>query len=116
MRRPILLALPLCALPAACSGQPGWRTRETAAAEAKVRELINDPAATFSAEQVTGDDQTGQTCGVVHSHTAAPRRFVVYIDGTAGPFIEGGQGTAFNELFDRAWTNDCLDEGYKPPR
>ena len=42
--------------------------------------------------QVTGDEHTGQICGKVISTNARPAHFVVYIDGTAGPFIEGVVG------------------------
>ena len=97
------------------SGQVGdWRSQQIAAAEAKIRADVGDPSAQFSKVQLTGDDKTGQTCGEVQPAHNGSRRFIVYIDATAGPYIEGGAGGApiGQDAFDSAWQNDCLAEGY----
>jgi hypothetical protein len=102
---------------AACSGAAmDWRAQSIDKAETKMRAEVGDAAATFSEVQVTGDRQTGQICGKVKSANAEPARFVVYIDGTAGPFMEGGRGKTFltPNQFDFSWRADCLNEGYKP--
>ena len=106
-----------CAGLAACNGQD-WRAQAIADAEDKVRSEMGDPSAQFSKFQVTGDSSTGQTCGVVLAKTGGGRedfaRFIVYIDGTAGPYIDKGMGAhpIAQEKFDFAWQNDCLNEGY----
>jgi hypothetical protein len=102
---------------AACgpAGQPvDWRTQQIAAAEDKIRSGVGDPAAQFAKVQVTGDDKTGQICGEVQPAHNTSRRFIVYIDATAGPYVEGGAGGApiGQDGFDFAWQNDCLAEGY----
>jgi hypothetical protein len=102
---------------AACgpAGQPiDWRAQQTAAAEAKIRTDVGDPDAKFAKVQVTGDDKTGQICGEVQPAHNASRRFIVYIDATVGPYVEGGGGGApiGQGGFDSAWQNDCIAEGY----
>ena len=100
-------------------GARDWRAAAIADAEEKVRSEIGDSAAQFSRLQVTGDSSTGQTCGVVIAKTGAGleqfARFIVYIDGTAGPYLDKSMGThpISQEKFDFAWENDCLKEGYK---
>jgi hypothetical protein len=108
-----LLALTACG--------PDWRAREMAAAEDRIRAEVDDPGAVFSQVQITGDSQTGQTCGYVkarHGPDAAgpAARFVVYIDGTSGPWIEKGMGRQFpsQDHFDDAWRADCVGEGWRP--
>jgi len=103
---------------AVCLGLAGcapgdWRAEATAQAEAKVRAEISDPSAQFSRVQVTGDDRTGQTCGFVAAAGQAVR-FIVYIDGTAGPYVEAGAGQhpIAQDDFNRAWQSDCVSEGY----
>lgn len=97
-----------------------WRAQAIAKAEAQIRVEVSDPKARFSHVQLTGDSATGQTCGVVTARAGpeAPEksgRFIVYIDATAGPFIEAGMGNSFlsQEDFDRAWQGDCVREGYR---
>lgn len=104
---------------AACNGQD-WRTQAAASAEDKVRAEVNDSAARFSRVQVTGNSTTGQTCGYVtvkagYAGLDNTARFIVYIDGTAGPFVESSRGmhAVSQQRFDFAWQNDCLKEGYK---
>jgi hypothetical protein len=99
---------------------PDWRTKVIADAEAQVRTTLNDPAARFSQVQVTGNQNTGQTCGYVTANPPAAAsggtgRFIVYIDGSAGPYIEYSVGisTVSQEQFDFQWEHDCVDEGYK---
>jgi hypothetical protein len=104
-------------LAAACgpAEQPAdWRTQQIAAAEAKIRTDVGDPAAQFTKVQVTGDDKTGQICGEVQPGPNAPRRFIVYIDGTAGPWVDegGGHVPIGRDAFETAWRNDCVGEGY----
>lgn len=95
-----------------------WRAQAIADAEEKVRAEVNDPSAQFSKLQVTGDNATGQTCGVVMAKTSNGlvqfARFIVYIDGTAGPYVEKGIGMhpISSDKFDFAWQNDCIKEGY----
>jgi hypothetical protein len=102
---------------AACgpAGQSGdWRVQQTAAAEDKIRADVGDPDAQFTKVQVTGDDKTGQICGVVQPAHNASKRFIVYIDATAGPYVEAGGGhvAIAQDAFDSAWQNDCVAEGY----
>ncbi|MER9843531.1 hypothetical protein NKJ59_20090 [Mesorhizobium australicum] len=101
----------LPALLSACSGSGDWRADAIAGAEGKMRGLISDASATF------GDSSTGQTCGVITAKVGAftkEARFIVYIDNTAGPFVEPGMGQSMSRAdFDWAWRNDCLNEGYK---
>jgi len=80
-----------------------------------MRAEVNDPSAQFSNIQVTGDQTTGQICGQVKAAGAWRARFIVYIDGTAGPFVESSRGmhAVSQQRFDFAWQNDCLKEGYK---
>ncbi|TPK57746.1 hypothetical protein FJ546_25815 [Mesorhizobium sp. B2-4-19] len=110
-----LLLLP--ALLSACTGSGDWRAGAISAAEGKMRDLISDASATFSHVQLTGDSSTGQTCGVITAKVGAftkEARFIVYIDNTAGPFVEPGMGQSMSRAdFDWAWQNDCLNEGYK---
>jgi len=116
--RPIPNLLVLCALLSACSGSSGdWRADAIASAEAKMRGLINSPEVTFSHVDLTGNSATGQTCGVIISKVGIftkEARFIVYIDNTAGPFVEPGLGSSMSQAdFDWAWKNDCVNEGYK---
>jgi hypothetical protein len=88
------------------------------AAEDQIRAEVNDPTAQFSQVQVTGNDATGQTCGYLDAKVGDRQkrgRFIVYIDGTAGPFVESGMGSLIMSPgdFDFAWQNDCVNEGYK---
>jgi hypothetical protein len=108
-----------CLALSACDGQD-WRARAIADAEARMRTEVNDPSARFAQVQVTGNSRTGQTCGFVDARSGSGRertgRFIVYIDGTAGPFVEADMGSRSMsaERFDFAWRNDCLKEGYLP--
>ena len=69
--------------------------------------------------QFTGDSKTGQTCGFVSARFGRDgldhlARFIVYIDNTAGPFVDGGLGRQVLSMqdFERAWQGDCVKEGY----
>ena len=112
-----ILLLCGCSALVACNGQD-WRAEAIADAEDKVRSEMDDPSAQFSKLQVTGDSSTGQTCGVVLAKIGGGRedfaRFIVYIDETAGPYIDKSMGAhpISQEKFDFAWQNDCLKEGY----
>ncbi len=118
MRTPTKIALLLlCSCMTAC-GQQDWRASALADAEQKVRDDLSDPSAQFSRVQVTGDSSTGQTCGFVTAKpggtaSAQTTRFIVYIDNTAGPYIESNAGTHPVANFENAWQGDCLNEGYK---
>ena len=114
-----VLAICLGAVLAGCQAQD-WRTSAIADAERQIREEVADLAAGFSRVQLTGDSATGQTCGVVEAKGGSagqPRtgRFIVYIDKTAGPFVESAMGRQpiSREDFDLAWQNDCLNKGYR---
>jgi len=113
----LILALG-CAGLSAC-GQRNWRAAAIADAENQIRTNVNDPSAEFYGVQVTGNDRTGQTCGYVSAKLRTggqeSGRFIVYIDGTAGPYIENGMGThpMTHEQIEFAWQNDCIKEGYK---
>lgn len=98
---------------AACQA-PDWRAQAIATAEAKVKSEMGDRSAQFMNVQFIGDQRSGQTCGVVQAVSRPAERFIVYIDGTAGPYIEGGEGPEHltSEAFYAAWQNDCLAEGY----
>ncbi|MBZ9867992.1 hypothetical protein LB515_21675 [Mesorhizobium sp. CA15] len=115
--RPIPSLLLACAFLSACSGSAGdWRGDAIVSAEARMRSLTNDPAASFSHVDLTGDSASGQTCGVIASKVGIftkEARFIVYIDG-AGPYVEPGLGSSMSQAdFDWAWKNDCVNEGYK---
>jgi hypothetical protein len=116
MRVPAKIALLLlCSCFAACSPQD-WRASAIADAEQKVRDDIAAPSAQFSRVQVTGDSSTGQTCGFVAAKPGEQTtRFIVYIDNTAGPYVESNAGThpLAGSGFENAWQGDCLREGYK---
>ncbi|HEY4029309.1 MAG TPA: hypothetical protein VGM25_03115 [Caulobacteraceae bacterium] len=114
-----LSSIVICCSLAVAACQPAgppldWRVQQTEAAEAKIRAEVGDPGAQFAKVQVTGDDKTGQICGEVQPAHNGARRFVVYIDGTAGPWVEQGAGhtPVSQDRFDQAWQNDCLNEGY----
>ena len=116
--RPRWLAIYACLALVGCQ-QADWRPQAIAQAETKMREQVSDPAAQFSHVQLTGDDKTGQTCGTITAVLGPDRlsrseRFIVYIDNTAGPYIEGGfdNPPLSQANFDRAWQGDCLNEGY----
>jgi hypothetical protein len=112
--------LAICAaLALAACAQGDWRAQTIAGAEAQMRTEVSDPAAKFWRVQVTGDDKTGQTCGYVTKNSGpessgGTQRFIVYIDQTAGPFVEGslGKTSMAPGAFDRAWQADCVNEGY----
>ena len=110
MRRLLLFAL----IGLAGCQPPDWRVQQIALAEAKMRTEVGDPKAEFSKVQVTGDQKTGQICGVVRTVRWPLTHFIVYIDGTAGPYVEAGQGRDYmtQDSFDSAWQNDCVAEGY----
>jgi hypothetical protein len=106
---------------ASCGGGGGgdWRAQTITRAEAQIRSDVADPSAQFWRVQVTGDDQSGQTCGYVTKkngpdNPGGTERFIVYIDQSAGPYIEGtlGKQVMSQEAFSVAWQNDCLNEGY----
>lgn len=116
MRQASLVFL-LCSLLSACTGSGGdWRADAIAAAKAKMLNLINDPAATFTHVEFTGDNSSGQTCGVIVTKRGIftkQARFIVYIDG-AGPNVEPGLGSSMSQAdFDWAWKSECVNEGYK---
>jgi hypothetical protein len=105
----------------ACHAQD-WRAQQIAAAEDKIRGELNDPGTQFSNVQLIGDQSTGQSCGKVKmskgaSSFATTMRFIVYIDNTAGPYIEGGVGRQpiSDDDFKSAWHADCVAEGYRKP-
>jgi hypothetical protein len=113
-----LLCCACCAL-FACD-KPDWRPKVIADAENQIRGKLGDPKAQFTGVQVTGNDATGQTCGFVTANPPASAsggtgRFIVYIDRTAGPYIEYSVGiyTVSPEQFEYSWQYDCLTEGYK---
>jgi hypothetical protein len=110
----VKLTLLGCLLCLASCGDWDWRSPQIAIAEKKVRALINDPNAQFSEVQLTGDQSSGQTCGKATSANGDVRRFIVYIDG-APPALDDPQDSDAHDHFVSAWTNDCLNEGYKAP-
>jgi hypothetical protein len=99
---------------AACGGLD-WRPRQIELAEQKIRAEVGYPSARFFNVQVTGDQSTGQICGQVEAATGRSARFIVYIDGTSGPYIEAGVSRDFlpQGRFDLAWRADCVGEGYR---
>lgn len=108
-----LACLLLVAFLGAC-GPQDWRARRVGWAEGVIRGEVRDFGATFSHVQVTGDQKTGQVCGYVKPKSGLPVRFVVYIDGTSDPYVEGGEGKVVMEQdrFNFAWNYDCVGEGY----
>lgn len=113
------LLLTCCGLAACGQQNRDWRAAAIADAEDQIRAAVHDPHAKFSDVQVTGNARTGQTCGFVSVRLATggdgSGRFIVYIDGTAGPFIENnlGGGAMSHEQFEFSWGADCIKEGYK---
>ena len=106
----------LCALLglAACNSGD-WRPGEIAKAEEKMRDEVGDQSAEFLHVQITGDESTGQICGEVKAKPGTRARFIVYIDGTDGPFVEHEMGRLHvaADRFNLAWRYDCVREGYK---
>lgn len=108
----------LACLAACSSGAADWRGPVIARAEEAIRGIVQDPHAGFTRVQVTGDNKTGQTCGYLTAPrpggVAATERFIVYIDNTAGPFIEPGliDTDMSQQDFENAWQADCVREGY----
>jgi hypothetical protein len=110
----------IACVPLIACNAPDWRPAAIADAEGKVRQEISDPAAQFTRVQITGDSKTGQTCGYTTANVGAfgmqhTLRFIVYIDATAGPFVEAGMGQhpVSQQDFDRDWQSDCVNEGYR---
>lgn len=102
-----------CVVLSACS-KADWKSEAIADAEDQIRTQLDTPSTQFSRVQLTGNSSTGQTCGFVTSKAApdspeATTRFIVYIDGTAGPYIESKMDA---QAFETAWQNDCRREGY----
>lgn len=117
--RIVLLGLGLLAL-VGCGQKADWKPKVISDAEAQIRARLADPAAQFAQVQVTGNSNTGQTCGLVTAKPPASAdggtgRFIVYIDKSAGPFIEQSVGiaTISQEQFEFQWEHDCVDEGYR---
>lgn len=105
------------------AGTPDWRTAAFENAHRAIREEAGDPNAAFSAEQITGDEFSGQVCGRVTAHndsllSGTPARFVWFIDGNGGPWVEGGHGphAISSDYFDRVWDASCKGEGYVEPK
>jgi hypothetical protein len=118
MRQSLVLAT--IVLAACRSGD--WKQAAAADGMEQIRADIGDASARFSDVQVVGDSRTGQICGKVLAHDVStgfgtPARFVVYIDHTSGPWIEGqhGRETVTDSRFDFAWQHDCVDEGWRQP-
>ena len=118
-RAVFFVSLLSCAALFACGRSGDWRAGAIADSENQIRSDVGDTAAKFSDVQVTGNDSTGQTCGFVSARLSTggdqSGRFIVYIDGTAGPYVENNMGShaMSHEQFEFAWENDCLREGYK---
>lgn len=97
-----------------------WRAQAINHAESIVRQQLNDPSLTFAHVQVTGDSNTGQTCG--HYERPDPgagiddTRFIVFIDGGGGqnPYIDDPSAPFPKNKSDFAlnWRTQCLDLGY----
>jgi hypothetical protein len=110
-------SLLLLALGCAACQKGDWRQAAIANAEQAIRAESGDPQATFSAVEVTGDASTGQVCGRVTARnetmlTGSPARFIFYIDGNGGPWVEGDPGPHKAPHFDFNWNADCIKEGY----
>lgn len=112
---------PLCCMAAllASCGKPDWRVQAEEEGKQAIRTTLNAGNLRFFDVRVVGDARTGQICGKVQARGLAarsglPARFVVYIDGSAGPWIENqyGRHKISDERFDRAWQNDCVNEGW----
>lgn len=103
---------------AGCGGD--WRTKAVDDAEALVRQQLNNPSLQFAHVQVTGDSQTGQTCGYYKEPNTFGGnkgiRFIFFIDGAGGqnpyindfsaPYPENKDDFALN------WRTQCVDLGY----
>ncbi|HET7575480.1 MAG TPA: hypothetical protein VFK19_02810 [Sphingomicrobium sp.] len=96
-----------------------WHQIAITDAERAVRTEAGDSEAQFSSVQITGDQSTGQVCGMVTARnnsflSGVPARFIFYIDGGGGnnPWIEGNPGTHTAPDFEFNWNADCVREGY----
>ena len=112
--------LVFCLVALASCGGGDWQAGAVEAGEQSIRQDVNDPSVRFFKVQAVGNSSTGQICGEVLGKDVStgfggPVRFVGYIDGTAGPWIEGQHG--HNQIpdarFEFAWANDCVAEGWK---
>jgi len=101
-----------------CGGD--WRATARAQAEDIVKDALHDPSLKFSHVQVTGDEQSGQTCGYYeHANEFGGKdtaRFIVFIDGAGGhnPYSDSPSAPypADKSDFDLNWRTQCLDLGY----
>ena len=110
----------LAALACGACQESDWRQTAVANAEREVRLEAGDPKATFSAVQITGDEFTGQVCGLVTARddsilSGSPARFIFYIDGGGGnnPWVEGNPGSHKAPDFAFNWNADCVREVYR---
>ena len=97
-----------------------WRAAATQAATDAIGSDLGNIDPKYFDVRFVGDDKSGQTCGKVMgkgvSVMGLPARFIVYIDKTAGPYVEGQRGlhTVDDERFDYLWQMDCVNEGWYP--
>ena len=90
-----------------------WRQSGIVVAEQRMRAELGDPGAKFTEEQLTGDKDTGQTCGRVETSSGTSERFIVYVDDRE-PLIDGGlnRKVLSQADFEDAWRDACLRQGY----
>ncbi|MGE4429883.1 MAG: hypothetical protein AB7E05_03965 [Sphingobium sp.] len=107
------------ALLASCD-RPDWRVKAAEEGQQIIRATLDTSNLRFFDVQVVGDSRTGQICGKLladglSARSGLPARFIVYRDGTAGPWIENqyGRHKVSDERFDIAWRNDCVNEGWR---
>jgi hypothetical protein len=103
---------------AGCGGD--WRAQALDDAKTLVRRQLNDPSLQFARVQVTGDSQSGQTCGYFEKPNAyggtTSTRFIFFIDGAGGqnPYIDDPSAPYPENKadFEVNWRSQCLDLGY----
>jgi hypothetical protein len=112
-----LLALSLLGL-AGCG--PDWRAKAATDAEALMRQQLKDPSLQFAHIMVTGDSDSGQTCGYYERSNQLGGmdgvRFIAFIDGAGGqnPYIDDPSAPYPENKgdFELNWRTQCVDLGY----
>ena len=96
------------------AAQADWRAQALENAHQSIRIEAGDPNATFVEEKITGEEIGGQVCGHVVAKndsllSGSPARYLWFIDGNGGPWVEGGHGPHAipSDQFDWNWKLCC---------
>lgn len=100
--------------------KPDWRVKAVENGKQAIRASLDTSNLRFFDVQAVGDERSGQICGKLladglAARSGLPARFIVYLDGSTGPWIENqyGRHKVSDERFDLAWQNDCVNEGWR---